>query len=211
MKPTEKAAFVTLISSALAFYRRDASDFALTVWWEACKGFEYEQVAKALTAHAMDPERGQFAPMPADLIRLLEGTRTDRSLIAWGKVLDAIQRVGAYQSVAFDDPAIHATIEDLGGWMKVCRGNTDDLSYLQKRFCDSHKAYSARGDFPYPAKLIGEHEAQNRLNGFEPAPPLLVGDAKKAQLVLTQGGKPKAAISIAQALPDVKRIGGRAA
>jgi hypothetical protein len=47
------------------------------------------------------------------------------------------ERVGAYQDVVFDDPAIHAVIEDCGGWPKVCRTELKELSYLQHRFCES--------------------------------------------------------------------------
>jgi hypothetical protein len=52
-------------------------------------------------------------PKPADIVRNLQGTASDRSLIAWGKLLEAMRRVGAYRSVAFDDGAIHAAVEDM--------------------------------------------------------------------------------------------------
>lgn len=208
MTPAEKPAFANLLADALAFYRQDLSPFALGVWWQACDGFDLEQVAKALTAHALDPERGQFAPKPADLVRVLRGTQTDRSLIAWGKVLDAIQRVGSYESVVFDDGAIHAAISDMGGWPTICRGNTDDLPFTQKRFCDLHRTYSLRPDLQYPARLIGEHEASNGLRGYAVAQPLLIGDPKRAQDVQRLGSDgSKTAITPADALPALKRIG----
>ena len=68
------------------------------------------------------------------LVRQLAGTATDRAMLAWGKAIDAASRVGAYTDVVFDDPAIHAAIEDMGGWPKFCRGDVKDLSYLQHRF-----------------------------------------------------------------------------
>jgi hypothetical protein len=151
--------------------------------------------------------------MPADMVKQLQGTQTDRSLIAWGKVLDAIQRVGAYQSVAFDDGVIHAVVEDLGGWVKVCRGNLDELSFMQKRFCDSYRAYARRPDMSYPARLVGEHDQQNALNGYGASQTALIGDPKRADQVLREGSTvPKTLITMAgTALPDVRRIGGKAA
>ena len=146
-----------------------------------------EQVTKAMTAHAMDPERGQFAPKPADIVRQLHGTQTDRSLIAWGKVLDAMQRVGAYRSVAFDDGAIHSAIEDLGGWAKVCRSTQNELPFIQKRFCESHRAYASRPDSRHSSMLIGEHEAANRAAGKAVSPPILIGDPEAARMVLAFG------------------------
>lgn len=212
MNTSDKKAFGELLADVMALYRRDVSSFALGVWWDALAGFELAQVAKAFSAHAMDPEHGQFPPLPADLVRVLQGTRTDRSLIAWGKVLDAMQRVGAYQSVIFDDGAIHAAIEDVGGWVQICRSDVDELPFLQKRFCDAHKAYTARPDLRYPSHLVGDHEATNALNGKPVTPPTLIGDAEAALRVLRTGvDGPKTAITAGEAAADLKRIGSSAA
>lgn len=187
MNPADKPGFSKLIGDVMAFYRQDVSPFAANVWWAACQDFDLEQVSKALTAHAMDPERGQFAPKPADLVRLLQGTKTDRSLMAWGKVLDAMQRVGAYQSVCFDDGLIHAAVEDVGGWVAICRSQMDELSHLERRFCQSYKAYAARGNVVFPPMLPGEHQLINGKNGHATAKPVLIGNPAAAQEVLRLG------------------------
>lgn len=213
MKETEKQAFSKLLGDVMAFYRQDVSKFAMDVWWQACTDVDLETIGKALTQHAMDPERGQFAPKPADIVRLLQGTQQDRSLIAWGKVIDAIQRVGAYESVCFDDGVIHATLEDLGGWVKVCRGEMDELSYLQKRFTDSYKAYARRPGMTYPARLIGEHELSNKTHGFKYEQTALIGDPATAKNVLQNGAnQPKTAITLlSDAVPSIKLVGGNGA
>lgn len=190
MQPSDKPEFKDLITDVLAFYRQDVSPFALTVWWSACERFALEQVRKALTAHAMDPERGQFAPKPADIVRQLQGTTTDRAMLAWGKVLEAAQRVGAYTDVVFDDPAIHAVIEDLGGWIKVCRSETKDLSYLQHRFTEAYRAYVGQGSFEYPRQLIGDRSPNEMYarRGLPVPEPVLIGDAAMARAVYEHGG-----------------------
>lgn len=211
MNANDKTAFGKLITDAMAFYGKDVSTFALSVWWAACERFDMEQVSKAVTAHAMDPEGGQFPPKPADIMRKLQGTQTDRTLLAWGKVIDAMQRVGAYTSVVFDDGAIHAAISDMGGWPAVCRTGADELPFVQRRFCDLHRAYSARGDQIYPARLLGEHEATNRLNGRAVAAPALIGDATKALQIERNGSAgSKTAISIGAALPQLTATPDRA-
>jgi hypothetical protein len=188
MTPNDRTAFADLITGALAFWRQSVSPFSLSVWWQACSPFELEQVAKALTAHAIDADRGRFAPMPADIVRQLQGTQVDRSLLAWGKVYDAIRAVGAYRSVAFDDPAIHAAVEDMGGWPTLCRSQVDELPHMQRRFCDLHRAYSARGEPDrYPPRLVGEHEAANERAGKAVEPPVLVGDPALAERVMRGG------------------------
>jgi len=183
-----KAKVLEVLAGVHDFYGKEMSDFAAQVWLQAFQGFDSEQVTKALSAHLMDAERGQFMPKPADIVRQLQGTNTDRSVMAWGKCLEAAAKVGAYQSVAFDDKVIHAVIEDLGGWVRFCRTEFDDLSYLQKRFCDAYKAYAGRGDFGYPSKLLGEHDISNAPKGIS-GTPVLIGDANTARLVLENGSK----------------------
>lgn len=178
MTDAEKPAFGALLKGALAYWRQEVSEFTLSVWWDGCRRFELEQVSKALSRHAADPERGRFAPLLADVVRELAGTQTDRSLIAWGRVLRAMQTEGAYVSVVFDEPAIHAAIADMGGWQKVCRSEVDELPFLQKRFCESYRAYSARGCVDWPPVLIGEHQQTNQIGSRPVAPPVLIGDSE---------------------------------
>lgn len=212
MTPAEQKKFSEVLGGVHDFYGKELSKFAVAVWAQACDTFDVEQVTKALSAHLMDPERGQFMPKPADIVRQLQGTNTDRSLIAWGKVLDAMQRVGAYQSVCFDDGIIHASITDMGGWMQLCRSKTDDLPFLQKRFCDGYKAYANRGDVTYPAILLGEHELANSSKGYRAAPPVLIGNPEKAARVRLQGVTgPKTQIThAADNLPGMKLLGDAA-
>lgn len=205
MTPADRKAFAVLVKDALAYYRQEATTFTLDVWWGACQRFDLEQVTTAIHRHAVDPERGQFAPKVADIVRQLQGTHTDRSLVAWGKVLDSASRVGAYSSVTFDDPVIHLAIEDLGGWITVCRTNTDELPHLQRRFCDSYRAHAARGVTEFPAQLQGAHAlelAGTKWADAAPAP-VLIGDATRAQQVLTGGGGARVAIThVSKALPQ---------
>lgn len=189
MKPHDKQALVAIVTDAMAYYGKPVSAFTLQVWVQACQPFSVEQVSKALTAHATDPERGQYAPKVADIVRILSGTATDRAALAWGKCLEAMGSVGAYTDVVFDDPAIHAVVEDLGGWPKLCRTDMKELGYVQHRFCESHRAYTGCGQFDYPRRLMGDrspdHEYASR--GIPLPRPRLVGDAERAMLVLQNG------------------------
>lgn len=209
MKQRDFQRFKQAITATSELYSRSVSEAALLMWWKALERFDIEQVEDAFAQAIQNPDNGQFMPKPADLIRVLEGTRTDRSLIAWGKALDAMQRAGAYSSVVFDDPVIHAVIEDLGGWIKVCRGELGELGYVEHRFCESYRAYASRPvPTEYPAMLVGAHEIQNRTNGRRVAPPVLIGNPERAQDVLRLGGTgPKTQITIASAVaPAMARL-----
>ena len=202
MTPQDRAEFAQLVTNVLAYYRQDASRFTLDLWWQACQPYTLAQLGQALTAHATDPDHGQFAPKVADLVRQLSGTHTERAALAWGKALEAMQAVGAYQDVVFDDPAIHAAVEDLGGWPNLCRTPMAELGHVQHRFCQAHRAYTARGagQFAYPRRLMGDRSPDGEWarRGLSPPPPLLVGDAQRAQAVLA-GGTPAGKTQITQA------------
>lgn len=200
MKSDDMPEFGRLLNGAMAFYGQSVSEFALSVWWQACQGFELEQVRNAMTAHAMDAERGHFAPKPADIIRQLQGTTSDRALIAWGKAYDAIASVGAYQTVVFDDPAIHSAVSDMGGWPKLCRSSMADLQFTQKRFCDAYRAYAARPESVHPAKLVGEHEQSNAVGGYASAAPTLIGNPERAMQVMLMGANSRTAVTSSAAL-----------
>jgi hypothetical protein len=197
MNTIERADLGTLVSDVLAYYGKPTSEFTLGVWWNACKPFSLEQVRKALTAHATDAERGQFPPKVADVVRILAGTVTDRAALAWGKTHEAMAVVGAYQDAVFDDPAIHAAVEDCGGWPKMCRTDLKELSYLQHRFCAAYKAYAERGTFDYPRRLGGDRSPDSEYEKKRlPLPrPAFVGDPLRCQMVFDGGGAGKTAIT----------------
>lgn len=208
MKPTDYPEFVRLLSDVMAYYRQDSSKFTVALFWGACQNFELEQVEKALNSHALDAEKGVFAPKVADIVRVLSGTVTDRAALAWGKVLEALSSVGAYSDVVFDDPAIHAAIEDCGGWVKICRSQNDELSYLQHRFCASHKAYTGRGVFEYQRRLIGDRSPDRdfEMRGLPLPKPAIVGDVEKARVVYrggNMGGKTAISFTALDALESL--------
>lgn len=205
MQPNEYPQFIATLAGVHDFYGKDLSDFATQVWVEAVKGFELQQVTKALSAHLMDPEKGQFMPKPADLVRQLQGTQTDRALVAWGKVAGAMSSVGAYSDVVFDDPIIHLCVTDAGGWPKFCRTTFEEQSYLQHRFCEAYRAYGARGaPTEYPSRLIGAGGGVDDYakRGLPTPKPALIGDRARAMEVLSGGTAARIAASqVMAALP----------
>lgn len=189
MQPTDKKDFALLIAGVYAYHRQPCSDALIGMYWRGCQRWSMEQVRRAVDQLTYDAEAGKFPPKIGDLTRVLEGTHTDRAVLAWGKVLGAMSAVGAYSDVVFDDPAIHAAIEDLGGWVKICRGEMSELSYLEHRFCQAHKAYVGRGVFEYQRRLVGDRSPDSDyLKKGLPLPrPAIVGDPAAARAVFEGG------------------------
>lgn len=92
--------------------------------------------------------------------------------------------------MAFDDAAIHAVVDDLGGWSKMCRTELSELSYLQHRFTESYRAYAGREVFEYPRRLTGDRSPDELYakRGLPPPRPAVIGDVVRAREVYRLGG-----------------------
>lgn len=182
-------AFAKLLNGVMDYYRKDTSDFLQEVFWTGLAEYGFEEVKEAFLRHMKDPERGQFEPRLSDIVRLLEGTASDRSAVAWGKVATAMRQIGAWKDVVFDDAVIHAVVSDMGGWPKLCRTPLNELGMAQARFTKTYSAYCAVKTFNYPPLLGGERSADDTyaMRGLKPPPVELVGNPQACQLVIANG------------------------
>lgn len=188
MQNTDFDAFHDLITGVYSFYSKDASSFALDVWWQALRAYDFAAVRDALGRHCVNPDNGQFLPKPADVVRMLEGSTLDSAVVAWTKVDQGVQRVGTYTTVAFDDPLIHRVLDDMGGWIPLGRKSVDEWPFVAKEFQQRYRGYKARKEVPpYPPSLIGIIDAENRQQGFALSTPTLIGLPNLAKAVLANG------------------------
>lgn len=190
MQPNDKQAFGELLGDVMAYYQKPTTPFLLSTFWDGLRKHEFEDVSRAFSLHACDPDRGQFAPRVADITRMLEGSTQTQGMRAWAKLETAMRSVGAYRSVAFDDPLIHVVVNEMGGWTTLCRCQVDELPFKAREFERRYASYRLRREIPtFAPRLIGESEAENRLNGhtnFE-VRPVLLGDPARAALVMERG------------------------
>jgi hypothetical protein len=207
MRTEEFQSFRDGIDGVMSFYGKGVSSFALDVWWTALKGYDLTAVIDAFNRHLANPDNGQFAPKPADIIRMLQGSTQDAALRAWAKVDQAVRSVGTYNDVVFDDPVIHRVIQDMGGWIGLGAKNEDEWPFVAKEFENRYRGFKARSEIPdYPAKLIGIANAHNQQKGFKQDGPVLIGVDHLARQVLS-GGTDKPSIGFKRMdVPDLKKI-----
>lgn len=187
MVEADKKEFADVLKAVLDLYGKEASAPVLRLWWAALEQFSIGEVRHGLTRFVRSPDSGSFPPKPADIIRMIEGTSGDRGTLAWSKVQEAFGRVGGWQSVAFDDPIIHAVIEDMGGWPKLCATDKDEMNFRAADFAKRYRTYAELGINRFPAYLSGRHEGDNLLRGHNAPKPILIGDPEKAMQVIQQG------------------------
>ena len=107
MKSTDKPAFALALTGCLTeIYDKHISPALLEVWYNALSPCALADVQAALTAHIADPERGQFPPKPADIIRQLQARPPDEGDSghpgpeeAWGMLIHFVndeQETGLY-------------------------------------------------------------------------------------------------------------------
>ena len=183
-----KQRFAAAMTSLAEYYGKELSGGVLSLYWQGLSQFSITEIESAIGLHLQNPDAGQWMPKIADIIRMIEGTTADSATIAWAKVMRAVGSVGQFQSLAFDDALIHAVIDDMGGWPKICQTEEKEIPFLQNRFEKSYRAYRVRRETPiYPKYLCGVSETQNSAAGHKSDAPLLVGDKSVAQRVLDGG------------------------
>ena len=155
MKPSDKNEFDEVLVALAELHDKKLSDPLLTLYWEALKDISFEDFKKAANVLA---RAGKFFPKPVDFREYLSVDMTTQAALAYKKVDDAFYKAGIYATVIFDDPIIHAVIDNLGGWVKFCNQSDDELKWWRKDF---EKAYQgmgplvARGELTPPRTLPG--------------------------------------------------------
>ena len=170
--------FTKIFEKISKVYGRSLSPDVLDLWIECLKPFTFDAVKDAMGQFVQTESR---MPVPADILKILRGTVQDRSLSALVKVETAVRRHGAYTTVVFDDPGIHAAIAGLGGWIRLCGLTETEMVWWRKDFREryEHGARIGLSETEIPGKLPGIFELGNMESGFPPGPPVMIGDRDK--------------------------------
>ena len=187
--------FTNLLNQARSVYDKPAADSGVVkMWWRALERFEFTDVVGAFSRHLQDTDQGQFFPKPADVIRNISGNTQTRAGQAWTKIDRAVRTVGPYQTVVFDDPLIHAVVDDMGGWVKLCDSTDADYKFKQLEFEKRYRGYCMNPPQRVPRKLIGSAEHHNAAmvgrfkHGHDQIEaPVVIGDVEKARIVYQSG------------------------
>lgn len=131
----------------------------LKVYWQALQDLTIEEFSRAAET-AMNGCK--WMPKPVELRGLLEGVPLDARIAqTWEVLLASMRRVGAYGSVNFGDPVLHATVRAMGGWQSLCRRESEWLATFGK--ADFAKTYRALWDAPLAADQARHLEGQTEV------------------------------------------------
>lgn len=203
MRDTDYEQFASMLNAVAELHGKTLSGMTIAMWWNSLKGHDLSAIQEGFSRHVQNPDNGQFMPKPADVIRMLGGTTQDSALVAWSFVSKSVSEIGTYRSVVFDDPIIHAVIQDMGGWIKLGTKTNDDWPFVAKEFENRYRGYKTKGDLKdFPKKLTGIADSNNLRNGFGEDVPVLIGDEGKAMEVFRLGND-GSSLKITQMKPQI--------
>lgn len=142
---TDRHHLLKTLAGVYAYYDRELSEVAAAVWLADLDEFSGPEISAAFVRHRRDPERGQWLPKTADILRQLRGDKAERQQAAWAGVLDEVRRVGTYGRPALSAEQ-RSAVDAVGGWLAVCHCDQRELGHIQRRFISAFDAFDARAD-----------------------------------------------------------------
>lgn len=179
MEPNEETgqAFKAAMRMMASVYEKQVTDDEFETFWHYLHRYQFIAVTSAFDRYARSGER--FFPKPGQIIEYIEGSNASKASMAWAKVSKAVRQFGPYSTVIFDESAIHAAIEQMGGWTKLCTSpSEEDFKFEGIRFEKIYLSVAMKDRYEYPRQLKG-------LGDDKPRP---FGDADKCMLVYKNGG-----------------------
>ncbi len=142
----------------------DMSKEKINIYYLALSNLTVGQLNSAFISMVRNRVYKNF-PQVAEIIQYAthttESELDDRIVLAKQMLKNTIVRYGSYGSVEFSDKGIHAVIDALDGWQKMCSMSSDELEkFLTFEFAKIYKAYT-RHNYPVNQYYLGVHDATN--------------------------------------------------
>lgn len=145
---TDRERLLQTLAATYAYYERELTQFAVKVWLEDLADLPIDAVCAAFVAHRRDPQRGQWLPKSADILRQIRGDIESDAHLAWGDVM----RIACNGGRGEVDAVTLAAVKSLGGISVIQHAKPEQNQWLQKRFLEAYAVY-ARREQDQPALL----------------------------------------------------------
>lgn len=180
METQHKKAFLAGLSVIAETVNRKLSKVLVRAYWACLEPYSFLEVQRAFEEVLKNPnvKNHAYFPSPSDIIAIIEGDMSSKSLLAWTEVTKAIREIGHYDSVIFSDELIHAVIRDMGGWIALCQHSERELPFVQRDFERRYQVYCRKRPKVLPRQLTGRIAHQNEVNGHANYIPLAISFSK---------------------------------
>lgn len=148
-------------------FNREATEVVIEAYRMGLDDIPLEAIKKAVVTAI---KTCRFMPTVSELRELTGEIKVeDRAVLAFAALNKAIDQHHYIRSVDFDDRAINATINTLGGWEAICDTPQKEWNtFFRKRFIDTYVAYTRSGRIGESAgaPCVGFIDRENHFNGF---------------------------------------------
>ncbi len=127
------------------YYEKPLSKAQLQIYLQALDPYGVKDIRAAVDAHVRDRKSGSFFPKINDILRHISLSDDSKAERAWSKVHDAVRLIGPNYTLVFDDPIIHATLRDMGGFIKLCTEKSDTMPFRKQEFMRIYASYCGHG------------------------------------------------------------------
>jgi len=175
---SSKSELTKWLFMASDYYREKLSEGVVDLWLTALSEFPPDDVSAAFGKWIGSSDR---MPRISNIVEIIRGSGEDLALAALIKVETAMSRHGSYATVVFDDPVIHAVIDELGGWVRTCQLTENEFTWWKKDFRERYRHHLRCGiPLDVNPKLLGILDETNLPMGESPRKPVVIGDYEKA-------------------------------
>lgn len=178
MENKDKKEFFKIIAGLGEMFGKTISDTLYELYWQALKDLSFEDFNK--TANSLG-QTTKFFPKPVEFRDQVLPDIAAQASLAYAKLEKAFTQAGVYKTVVFDDPVIHAVVENLGGWVSYCNLPDEELKWYRKDFEKKYQDFApliVQGKIMPLVQLPGLYAADTHATS-EAKAPALIGDGTK--------------------------------
>lgn len=160
--------FISSMAYLQKIYGKTIDDEVIAIYWQHLEKLTNEQFKAAMASLCASFVPTSTVPFPLipHFLKAIGQDDETKAVDMVRIVRNAAEGLGAYETVNFHDPALHATINRFGGWVEVCSWDEERWEMNTRNFIAAYKSAKAAG--AYAPQLVGIHEATNKFNGFSP-------------------------------------------
>lgn len=154
--------FTQTMAMLQAYFGVKLENRVQTMYWNILQDMSDEQFKQAVTGILKSWHPTSTVPFPLVVdFRDAAGLSGKASAIHAIQILkEAIIKAGPYNSVSFNDKALHVTIQRYGGWAAICYWGDQEWNINERRLIEAYEAAVEFGDSG-PDHLAGIEEIEN--------------------------------------------------
>ena len=145
--------FAKFFESILYAYYNNPQLEKTIIYYHVLKDYDLDVVK---TAFMKIIKRSKYFPTVSEVVKEIEKKRDirDMALIAYLKVINAMNRIGPYKSIIFDDPVIHLVVDALGGWAEISKIPISQVERFKAEFINLYTIFSEKADLIEANKVV---------------------------------------------------------